>query len=81
MGLYSEIGKLAGKAVSPYRVTLMHGCCFVEGVKRILQCSPTEVAVQTAEGRLSVVGEGVSVRLLEGEDLLLSGKITGVHGA
>ncbi|MBR2616949.1 MAG: YabP/YqfC family sporulation protein [Clostridia bacterium] len=78
MGLYAEMGKLFAKTVSPYRVTFFSGCAFIEGVKRVLKCTPSEVRVQTAEGALTVTGQGVWVRLLEGEDLLLSGKITGV---
>lgn len=81
MGFYSEIGKTLGKIVSPYRVTLFHGCAQIEGAKRIVKCTPTEIAVQTAAGSLTVRGEGVSVRLFEGEDLLLSGNITGVERA
>jgi len=78
VGLYAEMGTLFSKTVSPYRVTFFSGCAFIEGVKRILKCTPSEVRVQTAGGILSVTGQGVWVRLLEGEDLLLSGKITGV---
>lgn len=81
MGLYAEMGKLFKKTVSPYRVTFFNGCVFIEGVKRILKCTPSEILVQTAECKLLVTGQGVWVRLFEGEDLLLSGSVTGVSRA
>lgn len=70
-----------GNEITPYphRVTILgtQGG-LVEGVKRIVFYSPTEVWINLKKGDLKIMGENLKIKKYGDGEIALVGKITGV---
>lgn len=62
-----------------HSVTFVPGvCCYVRGVKTVVEFTPQKVIIVSGKNRLFVEGEGLTVgKYFEG-DLLINGGIRGV---
>ena len=78
MGLFKEIEKMTEK-VSPCRITLYPDACYAVGVRAVLFFSETRVEIRSAEGKIAVWGNRLTVRKFWEGDLWLSGSVTGVE--
>lgn len=70
-----------GKEITPYehRVTLFGTAGgLIEGVKRIVCYTPSEIRLQLKKGGLTIVGEGLKIKKYGDGEVALVGKITEV---
>jgi len=80
MSFYREIGNLLGldwaRIASGYSLVNYNGeAVYIEGIKRVVSISDTEIIVDTPKCRVKVVGYGLSIFSLEEKTMIAKGRI------
>ena len=80
MSFYREIGNLLGlnwaSIANGYSLINYNGeAVYIEGIKKVLLMSDTEIVVDAGKLRLRVGGEDLAVHSLEEKTIIVSGKI------
>jgi len=81
MSFYREIGNVLGldwaRIANGYSFVNYNGeAVYIEGIKKIVNVSDTEIVVDTSKRRVRIFGEALSVFSLEDKTMVVKGKIT-----
>jgi len=80
MSFYREIGNLLGldwsRIARGYSLVNYNGeAVYIEGIKKIVTVSETEMIVDTPKARVRIVGENLEIFSLEDKTIIVKGKI------
>lgn len=81
MSFYQEIGNLLGldwaRIAGGYNLVNYNGeAVYLEGIKKIIFISDTEIVIDTAKPRVRIAGEDLAVFSLEEKSIIIKGRIT-----
>ena len=84
MSFYQEIGNILGldwaRIAGGYSVVNYNGeAVYIEGIKKVMIVSDTEIVVDTGKLRVRVAGEELAIFSLEEKSMVVKGKIFGVN--
>ena len=81
MSFYQEIGNLLGldwaRIAGGYSLVNYNGeAVYLEGIKKVVLVSETEIVVDTGKPRVRITGGGLAVFSLEDKTMVVKGKIS-----
>ena len=84
MSFYQEIGNILGldwaRIAGGYSVVNYNGeAVYLEGIKKVVVVSDTEIVVDTGKQRVRIAGEELAISLLEEKSMVAKGRISQVE--